>query len=115
LYGPEVRERTEPFVKTLRAARPETPILLAEDRTYTHGFLNATRRQRNIDNRAELQAAYQRLLQDGVRQLYYLPGEHLWGDDGEASIDTSHPTDLGFVRQADAFEAVLRPILAETD
>jgi hypothetical protein len=26
-------------------------------------------------------------------------------------VDSSHPTDLGFVRQADAFEIVLRKIL----
>ena len=38
-------------------------------------------------------------------------GEHLLGDDGEGTVDSSHPTDLGFVRQADAFEKVLRPIL----
>jgi hypothetical protein len=47
----------------------------------------------------------------GLPALFYLEGEHLLGDDNEGTVDSSHPTDLGFVRQADAFEAVLRPIL----
>jgi GDSL-like Lipase/Acylhydrolase family len=35
----------------------------------------------------------------------------LLGDDNEGTVDSSHPTDLGFVRQADAFENALRPLL----
>ena len=38
-----------------------------------------------------------------------LSGEDLLGDDGEGTVDSSHPTDLGFVRQADAFEKALKP------
>jgi len=39
-----------------------------------------------------------------------VPGEYLLGDDGEATVDSSHPTDLGFARMADALEPVLRPL-----
>ena len=45
--------------------------------------------------------------------LHYLPGEHLLGDDAEGTVDSSHPTDLGFLRQAEAFAKVLRPLVAE--
>lgn len=68
-------------------------------------------KQRNEASRKALRAAYERLVADGVEGLYYLEGETLLGDDGEATVDGSHPTDLGFVRQADAFEPVLRKIL----
>ena len=37
------------------------------------------------------------------------------GEDGEATVDSSHPTDLGFVRQATAFARVLGPILGEKE
>ena len=47
----------------------------------------------------------------GVKGLYYLDGESLLADDGEGTVDSSHPTDLGFVQHADAFEKALRPIL----
>lgn len=113
--GPaQVKERTEPLVKQLRAKHPQTPILLVEDRTYSDAFLNRGKRQRNDESRKELQAAYERLHADGVKGLHYLAGEQLLGDDNEGTVDSSHPTDLGFFRQAEAFEAALRPILGLT-
>jgi len=45
------------------------------------------------------------------RTLFSFAGERLLGDDNEGTVDTSHPTDLGFMRQADAFAEVLGPIL----
>lgn len=108
----EVRERTEPLVKILRAAHPTTPILLVEDRNYTDGFLNASKRQRNQTNHAALREVYDRLTAAGDKHLHYLPGRDLLGDDGEGTVDSSHPTDLGFYRQAQAFRAALEPILS---
>ena len=39
------------------------------------------------------------------------PGEPLMGDDGEATVDSSHPTDLGFLRQAQVMLPTLKPLL----
>ena len=41
-------------------------------------------------------------------------GDDLFGDDGEGSVDGSHPNDLGFMRQAEAFAKVLGPLLPAT-
>ncbi len=109
----EVTERVEPFVTVLRKAHSDTPILLVEDRSYTDSFLVASKRQRNIDSRAALKAAFERLTKAGTKNLSYLTGEELLGDDGEGTVDSSHPTDLGFVRQANAFEKALKPLLAK--
>jgi hypothetical protein len=43
-----------------------------------------------------------------MTQLSYMEGDLLLGQDGEGTVDSSHPTDLGFVQQADALEAPLR-------
>lgn len=107
----EVTERVEPFVATLRSAHPATPILLVEDRSYSDSFLVASKRQRNLESRAALQATYERLKKAGVPNLHYLAGDKLLNEDGEGTVDSSHPTDLGFVQQADALEGALRPIL----
>ncbi len=107
----EVTERVEPFVKTLRKAHAETPIVLVEDRFYADAFLLASKRKHNEENHAALRGAYERLTAAGVRNLQYLPADHLLGDDGEGTVDSSHPTDLGFVRQAEAFAEVLEPLL----
>ena len=106
-----VTERVEPFVQKLRQAHPLTPILLVEDRRYPDGFLLERKRQTNDANHAALRAAFKRLKQAGVKNLYYISGDALLGDDGEATVDGSHPTDLGFMRQADAFAKVLGPLL----
>jgi lysophospholipase L1-like esterase len=107
----QVRERCEPLVRTLRAAHPRTPIVLVEDRTLQDAFLIPGKMKAQLKSRAELKAAFTRLQQSGVENLYYIPGEHLFGDDGEGSTDGSHPNDLGFTRQAKIFAEVLGPLL----
>jgi hypothetical protein len=102
-----------PFVKKLREVHPETPILLVEDRSYSDAFFVSSRRQRNMANRRELHRVYSRLKLEGIEHLHYLAGNRLLGDDRDnlATVDGSHPTDLGFLRQADAFYEALKPIL----
>jgi hypothetical protein len=100
-----------PGVKLLREAHPNTPILLVEDRNIQTGFLVEARRMGNEANHAALRESFAALKAENVAQVYYLEGANLLGDDGEGTVDGSHPTDLGFTRQAAEFERVLRPIL----
>jgi hypothetical protein len=107
----QVTERTVPGVKLLLAAHPDTPILLVEDRNIQSGFLIEARRKANEANHAALREAFAKLKEEKVPGVYYLEGANLLGDDGEGTVDGSHPTDLGFTRQAAEFERVLRPVL----
>jgi len=111
MVAKEVEERTEPCVRMIREKHPNTPILLVEDRNYPDGFLIPSRRERNLTSQKALQDAYKRLQQAGIKNLHYLKAADLLGDDGEATTDGSHPSDLGFVRQAEAFAKPLREIL----
>lgn len=112
LQGKQVTERAIPFVHALRKVRPQTPILLVEDRSYANAYLLPQQAQRNAENRAALKAAFESLIAAGDKNLYYLPGDKLIGDDAEGTVDGSHPTDLGFVRQAETFAAVLKGLLS---
>ena len=107
----DVRARTKPCFQILRKAHPQTPILLVEDRSYADSFLVTAKAERNRAGRAALREIYDELKAAGDKQLYYLSGERLLGDDNEGTVDSSHPTDLGFMRQAAAFASVLEPIL----
>ena len=107
----DVAERTVPGVKMLRAVHPATPILLVEDRNYETDFLVQSRRENNETNHAALREAFAALQKEKVPQVYYLKADDLLGNDGEGTIDGSHPTDLGFTRQAAEFEKALRQIL----
>ena len=112
MVADEIKARVEPFVKTLRAAHPGVPIVLVEDRTLQGAFLTQGQIEwYHLKDRAELRAAFDRLEKGGVKNLYYIPGEHLFGDDGEGSTDGSHPSDLGFMRQAEIFAKVIGPLL----
>jgi len=111
MQGKQVAERIEPLVKKIREARPETPIVLVEDRTYANAFLYPAKQKRHEGSRKALREGYERLTEAGVKNLHYLPGAELLGEDGDDTVDSSHPTDLGFYRQANAFESVLRPLL----
>jgi lysophospholipase L1-like esterase len=107
-----VRERAVPFVQRLRQARPETPILLVEDRVFTNARFFPSKQQFHQDNHRALRAAYQSLRDDGDPALYYLEGDLLLGPDGEGATDGSHPNDLGFVRYAEAYAQALQPLLS---
>lgn len=106
-----VKKNAEPFLRALRKARPETPILLVEDRTYGDAHFLTSKRERNDGTRKEFRQIYERLLSEGITGLHYLEGEDLLGDDAEGTVDSSHPNDLGFMRQADAMTEVLAPLL----
>lgn len=111
LSGAETAVRTKPLVEQLRKARPDTPIVLVEDRVYTDAWLIASKLSRNDGNHAALKKSYEELIAEGTKQLYYVPGSDLLGDDNDGAVDSSHPNDLGFARQADAFDKVLGPLM----
>ena len=111
--GPaDVTAKCGPLVRQLREARPTTPIVLVEDRRNTNSWILPDREKHHDANHAALKAAYEQLVKEGVKGLSYIEGDHLYGDDAEGATDASHASDLGFMRQADIFEPVLRAALA---
>jgi hypothetical protein len=103
-----IAERTEPLVRKLRQAHPKTPIILVENIEYQAGaFLPEARRDYTGKNVA-LCAAYKRLLTAGIKGLYYVPGKQLFGQDGDATVDGVHATDLGFIRIAECLAPVIK-------
>lgn len=112
LSGAEDLARVEPFIKVLRDAHPQTPIVLVENVMYQGWRLLAGRRKSFEDKNIHLRALYERLKQTDTN-LFYVEAEHLFGDDDEATVDGTHPTDIGFKRMADAIApTVLRALAA---
>jgi hypothetical protein len=106
-----VREKCIPLVKQIRAERPDTPIVLVEDRRNSNSWILPKRNDFHTENHAALKECFEKLQAEGVKGLSYVPGDDLLGSDAEGATDGSHPNDLGFVRQADIFEPVLRAAL----
>jgi endonuclease/exonuclease/phosphatase family metal-dependent hydrolase len=106
-----VTEKCIPLVTQLRKAKADTPIVLVEDRRFTNDWITPAKQQYHTDNHAALKTAYAALQKAGVKNLYYIPGDYLYGDDTEGATDASHASDLGFMRQANVFEPILRQAL----
>lgn len=107
MQGPLVAQRCEPLVKQIRAARPNAPILLVEDRVNSSAWIRRGAEQHHESNRRALEDACQRLTRAGVSNLHYLGHGELLGNDGEATTDGSHPSDLGMVRYAKAYATAI--------
>jgi hypothetical protein len=107
-----VAQNCVPLVLQLRAAKPSTPILLVEDRRFTNDWITPAKARFHDENHAALRTAFETLQKQGVANLYYIPGDALYGTDSEGATDASHASDLGFMRQADVFEPFLRKALA---
>lgn len=106
----EITERTANLVKKIRAARPNTPILMVEHPNYAHASWDANARESIKAKNARFLAEFNKLRNDGVKGLYYFKGDHSFGD-GEGTLDGVHPTDLGYTYYANALEPAIRPLL----
>lgn len=106
MTAPQVLERAETAIRKLRAAHTEVPIVMVE-MVYGDAFLKPHRMARSTDSNQAQHAVFQKLVREGVEHLHYLPAERLLGTDGEATIDGTHYTDLGYMR----FSKKLYPLL----
>ena len=106
----EIETRLNAFIDILREAHPTKPLI----------FVQTIRRERRNFNlkaeafEAEKQAVAERLLRERMKQdkhLYFIPSDNFLGDDGLATVDGTHPNDLGFTRMLKEMTPPLRKIL----
>ena len=107
-----VSEFAEGFVRRIRSARHDTPIVLVEDRTYPAAWLTPQVNRDNLTRRHAFKEVYGNLLSEEVAGLHYIEGDGLLGTDNDGTNDGSHCNDLGASRMADRLEPVLRRILS---
>jgi lysophospholipase L1-like esterase len=105
-----IYERAVSLVKLLKEKRPGIPVLLVEGYDYVSGFgdpKESDQAKKNI----ELKHAYTTLKESGVKQIYYLKGAGMIGNDYEGTVDGVHPNDLGMMRMAEALEPAIKKIV----
>lgn len=106
-----IGERGERFFRIIRDAFPDVPVIFVEDPTFPHTRFD----QKMLDevtskNEAQL-SLYKKLKKAGEKRLYYVSTDGLIGDDGEATVDGVHFTDLGMMRYVDKMLPVMRKAL----
>lgn len=106
-----VAERIEPFVLTLRRAHPRTSILLVEHPVYPAQQFFAGRQERINAANDRLREVFRNLQRQGVKRLFLFHSGAMLGRDDEATVDGTHPTDVGFERIATAMLPTLKRLL----
>lgn len=102
-----IKERAESAIKKLRKTHIETPIVLVDNILYCDAFLKKDRMSRYTSSNRAQYAVYEKLVREGIDNLYYIKDNGLLGTDGEATVDGTHFTDLGYLR----FSKKLFPLL----
>ena len=113
MNGSLIRERALPFFKIIRAAHPETPILIVDCRFFANSHVRKVVGEACQEISDALHEVYNTLAADDPN-VYWLDHENLIGEDidFDATMDSSHLNDLGMYRQADKLEKVIREILS---
>ncbi|MCQ2389985.1 MAG: SGNH/GDSL hydrolase family protein [Kiritimatiellae bacterium] len=98
-----VTARYEPFVRRLRALRPDTPIVFAEQCDVFS--------KKPAPHDLVVRGVYEKLLSEGWKNLHYVSKEKMHVGDYEGAVDGCHPNDWGMFSMAEAFTPVVRAAL----
>lgn len=97
-YADMIDEDGEKFFRVIRDAHPDVPVVFIEDVIFPHtAFDNRIKEEVILKNQAQ-KRLYSRLKKSGEKKIYYISAEGMIGDDGEATVDGIHFTDLGMMR-----------------
>ncbi|NGM64834.1 SGNH/GDSL hydrolase family protein [Sphingobacterium sp. SGR-19] len=107
----QVTERTFAFVQELRKVHSDTPILMMESIIRQIGNYNQEWKKKRHEQNVNFRTEYDRLQAAGYKNLFYLPADHLIGDDYEGTVDGTHPTDVGFERMVKIIQPAIEKIL----
>lgn len=107
----QMKESLVPFYRILRNKHPKTPILFVEDPHYPHALFDQKIAREVADKNAMLNAIFNQLKAQGEKNIYLLHSVNMIGNDGEATVDGIHFTDLGMMRYADFLEKELKKLI----
>ena len=107
----QIYEKMETFYRILRDKHPRTPIIFIEDPVFTHAlFDKKIAIEINKKNKA-VNSVFKSLKTKGEKNIYMISSEKMLGEDGEATVDGIHFTDLGMMRYADLVCPVIKKVL----
>lgn len=96
------------FYGIIRESHPTVPVLFIEDPDFTHSKYDKHSRNEIDKKNACLKKHFENFKKNGEKNIYYLEGKDILGDDLEATVDGIHFTDLGFVRYSELLYPILK-------
>lgn len=108
-----VHERMNYLVHTIRKAHPNTPIIVIQSVVREAGYFNQVIGERVKNQNIAAKEEFDRLIQEDVRDLYFIVEDNFLGDDHEGTTDGVHPNDLGFDRMLQKIQPQIEKILRD--
>ncbi|WP_390597223.1 SGNH/GDSL hydrolase family protein [Bacteroides sp. f07] len=104
----QIKERMAVFYQTIRDKHPKVPILFIEDPVFTHALFDEMIAHEVEDRNRAVNEVFNTLKKKGEKNMYLVRSSKMLGEDGEATVDGVHFTDLGMMRYADLVCPVIR-------
>ena len=106
----EVHDKIQYAVNKIRSIHADTPIILVDHSSYIENYMS-TSRSVTVRKLNEVSfRTYEELQAKGVKKLFYLKNGDISLDMND-SVDGLHPTDMGMMKYAKAYEKILKSLL----
>lgn len=108
----DMKERMLTFYRIIRNKHPETPIIFIEDPIFTHTRYDERIAEEVTKKNKTLRELFDRIKRElHDKRITLISSRKMLGDDGEATVDGIHFTDIGMTRYADLVCPVIRKAL----
>ncbi len=109
----QIHEKMETFYRILRKKHSHTPVIFIEDPLFTHTLFDTHIKQEVEDKNKALNTVFRSLKAKGEKNIYLISSQNMLGQDGEATVDGIHFTDLGMMRYANLVCPVIKKVLKQ--
>ena len=106
-----INEVAEKFFRVLRDAHPDVPVIFVEDPIFPRSAFDTKLHEEVVGRNIAMTQLFKRLKKAGERKIYYVSAKKMLGDDGEATVDGSHFTDVGALRYVENIMPALKKAL----
>ena len=100
-YAHLIDEKGEEFFRVIRDAHPDVPVIFIEDVIFPHSKFDKRILSEVTKKNDAQKRLFKKLKKAGEKRIYYIGAEGMIGEDGEATVDGTHFTDLGMMRYVD--------------
>ena len=108
-----INEKGEAFFRVLRDAHPDVPVIFVEDPIFPRTAFDTKLHEEVVGRNIALTNLFKKLKKAGEKKIYYVSAKKMLGDDGEATVDGSHFTDLGNMRYVENILPTMKKALKQ--